>query len=168
MKKVLPHLLKRSQKRILSAAIFAILLLCTTAANQSFALSENYRATLKGLKQVYVYTSKTTGQGTSEDSQFKTRAELRLRQAGLKISDDSNWEKAAGKPQLSIIIGPMRLEVILFQDVFLARNPKIKHYAGTWQMVVTSSQAFNDAEINEHLARFLDEFVNDYLSANIK
>ncbi len=112
--------------KIIFAVIVTFWLLIIAAP--SFALSKDYRLTLQGLKETYVYASRCNDTGSTEDSMLKTRAELRLRQAGLKILTEDNWTMANGKPQLYIFVCKRigMIEMALKQEVLLARQQKVK------------------------------------------
>jgi hypothetical protein len=158
MKLVMTFLSNGLLKKVLFPVI-TVSWIFTASVAPSFALSKEYRTTLQGLKEIFVY---------AEDSMLKTHAELRLRQAGLKILNEDNWTKASGKPQLYISIYTGSVEVGLFQEVFLARQPKVRAWVQTWRIAVHSCRDHTEVEINRYIDKFLDEFINDYLSVNNK
>ena len=154
----------KSSRILFSSIIVGFLMF--PLVSQSFALSKEYSVTLQGLKEVFVQASRCNDSGSTEDSMLKTRAELRLRQVGLRILSESNWSEANGKPQLYIFICKGFIEVALRQDVLLSRLPKLKTWIQTWR--ISSFGDPNDPKTEDIINRFLDEFINDFLSANNK
>jgi hypothetical protein len=141
------------------------------------AESKSAVESLRGIVSVNVLLEEVAASsldfGVTEDS-LRTQVELGLRRNGIKIEPPHH-----DVPTVYVRLGTLSspgihcydLEISVFQNVTLVRNPYITVYgAKTWTqsyMGLLPSRLYAD-DIRTRLSGLLDMFLNDYLTANPK
>lgn len=144
-------------KRIAS---LSLVLLASAAAGGAENADELRRGALKGMKGCAVVAMSLNSAVTSE--QARTAAVSRLRQAKIPAFESySTVKDVPGKPTLTVIVSDF-VSVRLAQEVLLKRDPSIATVAETW----SSNCVAKDRAITDALRECLDQFVNDFRSAN--
>jgi hypothetical protein len=116
-------------------------------------------------------------------SQIKTDVELKLRQAGIRVLTIEESFKVPGSPYLYVNVNTSKndvlygafstyafsLQVVLKQDVTLARDSDLKVSATTWETHTLGTVAANNLQDTRRvLGDVIDRFINDYLAENPK
>jgi len=140
---------------------------------------------LRGVKPIVIFEV-PANLGLSKEA-FQAQVELELRKAEVKIISDTDPNvnaddvgklmvmfrvvKALGiYPKTTYFVS---LSVVLYQDVGLIRNPKIRTRVATWPLVHNPQLGIvlrKDVEqrIQNTLTKMMNIFINDYLAANPK
>lgn len=140
------------------------------------------RSTLNGLRGVRVVVEDVNIKhpGTTlTTSMLQTDLELRLRQSGIAVLDQTEFVEAPGNPVLTLQIALLPLSTVpgrfafdihldLEQLVQLARKPATKVWAVTWsttgQIGLVGSNQLDS--LRGGARDLVDQFVNDYLAEN--
>jgi hypothetical protein len=141
--------------------------------------SEESRATLRGLKRVYIVVeeldSDIVNDGLTND-QIYTDVGQKLRQAGIEFLSEESWQDKKRSPCVYVrpnVYKPWPgfyfccIDISLIQDVLLKRNPSITVLSPTWstgKFGVTHSLK----GIRDSVKDCVDIFLNAYLSMNPK
>lgn len=132
---------------------------------------------LKGLKDVTVTIEAIPGgdQWGLSQSQLQVDVELRLRKAGIRVVSSSELSASTATVYVRVSISPSNISearrcydmgIELMQNVALVRDPSIFTVATTWS---TPGGGFSNPDhIRSRLGDMVDEFINDYLTANPK
>jgi hypothetical protein len=112
---------------------------------------------------------------------LQTDTELRLRQSGIRVLDQSELAAAPGVPILTLQIVLLRLSTVsglyafdahldLEQSVQLTRDGTKRLSAVTWSTTGTIGVVGTNqlSSLRETARDLIDQFVNDYLAANPK
>lgn len=159
--------------KVTRAALLAVSFLVVVTATGSGDKSD--RATLKGVSAFSVLV-----EGLNLDlerygvtkKQLQTTVELRLRKAGLPVSD------GVTSPYLYIKVNSMihgggtasiSINVSFVQAVRLDRDPTLSTLATTWDAGgMASSGVRRLSEVMDHVGDLVDQFANDFLAVNPK
>lgn len=104
--------------------------------------------------------------------------EQRLKAGGIKLLTKDDITKNPGTPLLLVNLSLMEsepgmyaysLDLELYQVVLLARDTDIPSLARTWsEGVVGAVSTSNMKQLNDRISSLIDEFVNDYMTANLE
>lgn len=169
--------------RILNA--ITIFLLVLLGASRPAQAQADERESLSGLKLVIVHLeSKVNAESIPacfSAEGLKTTAELRLREAGLTLTElKTPAQVPSTTPQAGILVlrlwvlGPTSgmyvwsVEYLLLQGAALIRNPELHVLGGTWKYYVLGASAARDLSMTVRQAVLdgADAFANEYLAAN--
>ena len=143
------------------------------------------RITLWGIKGVYVLVERLKPDlekdGLTED-QLLTDVELQLRKVGIRVLTKGELYKVPGSPCLYVNINAykgkvsqffwycLNIKVSLNQDVLLERKLSITESCSTWERSTLGGCGKSSIKeyVREGLKEIIDEFINDYLTANPK
>jgi hypothetical protein len=146
---------------------------------------ENGRRSLVGLREIAVVVESLNEDvirdGLSAQD-IRTYVELRLRQSGIIVVPPESEATLPGGQYLYINVNAQkRADVLLFyavnvqvslhQNAILLRDPAIKVFgASTWsrQVIFSGGPSFLREGVRGGLRDLLDQFLNDYLTANPK
>ena len=153
---------------------------CFVVTANSFVVAQTNpaRKTLGGLKEVHVLIEEIQPEFEQDglsDKQLKTDVELRLRKAGIRVTD------SAIAPDVYVNVNIVRLDspcplafafsinIEFNQLVILERNKTIYTTAPTWaKSAVGALRSGRLFIIRERVGEILDEFINDFLAENPK
>jgi hypothetical protein len=154
-------------------AISLLLLLSAGMAQSTY----NERKPLRGLKHVRVLVEglPPDAKGILTKEQLQTDVELRLRKAGIRVSDDRQ------SPDLYLNVGVLKatehewyvysIRLDFEEAVTLERDKSIWVIAETWStpanLGLAGSEVISDA-VRQKVGDEVDAFVNDYLAENPK
>ena len=142
---------------------------------------EQTRNALRGLSGVYVMPEKPLDEdavrgGLSKDA-TRSDVELKLRQAGIRVISEDEWERAPGKPYLQVwpkvlkggVLGGYvyHVSVEFKQHVSLVRTPDIRVFGSTWS-VEHMGYTPDLKDIRDRMKDLVDKFIDAYLSVNLK
>jgi hypothetical protein len=141
------------------------------------------RATLKHLKGVAVLVENlpagVEGQGLSKN-QLQSDAELKLRNAGIKVLSREESAKTPGEPYIYINLNlniaktenevyPYSIDLLLIQKVSLLRDPKMTSYAVTWSTGGVGSIGKEIiGQLRDNVREIIDIFITAYKAENPK
>ncbi len=151
----------------------------------SWAQTNGEQSSLHGIKSVRVVIERLASDVERDGltlSQIRTDVELALRQAGIRVQSIENAGTEPGNPYLYVNLMTTKSEVLyaftsylyslqvsLYQDVVLAREPSTTLSALTWQTKVLGSvPTANILELRKTLHDSVEQFLNVYLAANPK
>jgi len=140
------------------------------------------RDVLKGLEGIYVvvYTPNPELDKYGLTKQIiQTDVELRLRQYGISVLTEEQWQKTLGSPILYVKINSainkefgwvaIGIHVDLIEGTFLARKSTTCCSSTTWGLSNVWLGGTNDVKMaREGLTSIVDVFINDHLAANPK
>jgi hypothetical protein len=138
------------------------------------------RASLGGLAGVYAIVTplpRDIEQGGITTQQIQTDVELRLRQAGIPVLTQKEWQRVPGAPYLHVQMYAtrepswgsfaFRIKVEFKQLAYLVRDPSRMVSPATWDVACIGSVGLQRVELLRSDARDLvDQFINAYLSVN--
>ena len=133
------------------------------------------RATLKGLKQLYVEVERVDAEAREaglSPEQLKADVEARLRRAHVKVSDsvsDPSVYVAVTTLKLSTgLAWAFSIHVGLNQGVILVRDKDIACNSETWYRAIIGVVPSRDlvSKVREQVGEQVDNFIGDYLAAN--
>jgi hypothetical protein len=113
-------------------------------------------------------------------STIRTDVELRLRQAGIRVLNSSEWLATPGSPDLFLRLSTLKpkegplyafgIQLGLVQRVRLARDPNITVMAVTWEATGRYGTIATErlSELRAEVRDMVDEFINNYMAANPK
>lgn len=167
------------ESRFFSVFFLCLVLVASLAANLGAEELTTEEETLVGIRELKVVVlginEGVTGTGLTEED-IRTIVELKLRLAGIKISDSNlvpglvvilsaiNVEVSENNPHLVY-----SFELSIHQDSILIRDPSILVINGkTWDTGTTGITPKEDfkQKIKSTLNDLMDSFLNDYLKAN--
>jgi hypothetical protein len=164
------------------SAVIVGILLCGSQQEAAAGDDEYTRATLRGLKGVYVLVeplrAETERAGLTK-AQIQTDVELRLRKAGIRVLSEKERDETPGSPYLYVNVQVVEtnvplyafsIDVALMQRVLLERDPKIRSLAETWDTASTGMVREDTLRKfpRDSLADKVDAFINAYLTENPK
>ena len=140
------------------------------------------RSTLAGLEGVLVLIEPLKPDAKKHgltEAALETDVELRLRQYGIKVVSEQERLLQAGRPYLYVNVNAMikedlgtfavSVEVALYQNVRLERDPTIEIAAATWERSeIVTGGLVNLPRVRDIVKDLVDKFINDYLAANPK
>lgn len=165
-------------KRIIVALIF--LLATSSAALAQFAQdTENLRG-LTGVRLIVMF-GRADGLDEAQRPEvlkmLEADATAKLQQAGIPLLRFAGEVEKAGRPRLIVLVTldkpngfvhPLVTEVKLQQSVRLARDPSIETDAVTWSRSGVGGPRLEIPMMRRQVATLIDQFIQDYLSANPK
>jgi len=145
--------------------------------------SEISRATLSGLKNIYVIVENTqpnirkyAQKAGLSTMQMKKDIENYLNASGIRTISRDEWLKAPGRPALYVNINTHEVEKYMYaydikyelrQVVSLEVNPKVKTLADTWSINITGVANIGNLNvIKKDAAVLLERFIQAYNSVN--
>lgn len=170
----------KNMKNLLVFLLLSIVLLVPVVRGYGNDAVNPERKSLRGLAGVYVLVEKLDPDdealGISEE-QFRTKAELELRKAGIRVLTREEYIKNDRSPYIYINMSLLQpggelglvvvsLQVSLEQTVTLGNGDSVA--ASTWNKAVFGSMGKEDVQSirSETLPRLIEEFANDFLAAN--
>jgi hypothetical protein len=143
------------------------------------------RQTLAGLRGVYVEVVLKTDEAQLSgltEVQLRTDAELKLREAGIKVVAFEETRDTLGLPFLFVGVSAVPLKnlpglyaisvtVDIFQPIRLERNPSTVAVGETWNATGVCGAAGADhveETVRKAVRDLLDQFINAYLAVNPK
>lgn len=161
----------------------ALFLLDLSTSVYVIADSDLERESLYGLKGIYLEVALLKPEIEQEGltrQQLETYVKQKLQVAGIKILTEKEWVKMKGSPALYVNVHIInipkcydykyytyRVDVELYQDAFLLRNPTIALPVRSWATGCLGAEYRLDV-IQAHVESLVDEFVNTYLYMNTK
>ena len=165
---------------IMRALICAILL--AEAATSAVASDEAEKKSLQGIHGVLLTIDIDQGLEKYGLTPKQTRidVEMRLRKAGIKVLDLVEWSREPGFPRLDLRLVAEKIDpnvgiwvyvidLDLHQEILLKRNLQLQREVITWR--TGSMGKVGNAKLDMIpgvIARYVDEFIDDYLAANPK
>jgi hypothetical protein len=162
--------------------LLALVLVPMIVQMTSFALADDNqytRASLKGVSGAHVkvrVSSKLKMAGII-DEQIKKGVEEKLSAAGIKVLNESERTKAAGRPLFEVRISGSKLpkpkiiiytiNLFLFQDVILKREQSTILSAPTWSRKITGESSSID-DVYDLTKIGMDMFLKSYGFVNPK
>ena len=151
----------------------------------SWAQTTSEQSSLHGIRNVKVVIERLAPDVERDGltlNQIRTDVELALRQAGLRVQSAESTGTEPGNPYLYVNLMTTKSEVLyaftsylyslqvsLYQDVMLAREPSTTLSALTWQTKVLGSvPTANVLDLRKILHDSVEQFLNAYLAANPK
>ncbi len=138
---------------------------------------------LVGVKGIYVAVEMLNENAKSAgltEKQLKTDVELKLRLAGIKVNSEEEWKASKDGAFIYVNINSTEVYEIdhmiysatikLNQDVMLVRAPYTRVPGTTWEESYTGiypKSKFQE-QARKTVKDYVDEFINDYLTANPK
>ena len=140
-------------------------------------------ATLRGLTGVNVVVEEVPTQPEVEEAGLGSSAvqediESQLREGGIRVLSDEEWQAAPGRPWLFVRVQMLRpqaarrafvyvISLDLTQQVTLARDPGIEAMGMTWRTGgISTVSAVNLPRVRDSLRAHLDTFINAYWTVN--
>ena len=171
----------RVATRLCALALMIISSMLLLSAAAWSARAEFEVNSLRGLDGVVALTNKLNPDfakdGLTSDS-VQQIVEQRLKAGGIKVLSKDDITKSPGTPLLLVNISLMEsepgmyaysLDLELYQVVLLARDTEIPSLARTWsEGIVGSVSASNMKQLNTRISSLIDEFVSDFMTANMK
>lgn len=172
--------MQRVATRLCAVALMIISIMLLSAAAWS-ARAEFEVNTLRGLDGVIALTNRINPDlaqdGLTTDG-VQQIVEQRLKASGIKLLTREELPDNPGTPLLLVNLSMMEsepglyaysLDLELYQVVLLARDTDIPSLARTWsEGVVGVISSNNINQLNDRISALIDEFVNDYMMANIE
>jgi len=142
--------------------------------------NESSRATLRGIKSIYVNVSTIEDKKLIENGitsqQIITDIELKLRMAGINVVETLNEQTNDGEPNLHLEIIILEQNDYIFvyslsleflQLVTPVRKGKIIAMGTTWKNdLVGYIGVQNSSKIRDYVKDLVDSFINAYLAVN--
>ena len=142
-------------------------------------------ATLRGLTGVDVVVEEGPTEPKVEEARLGSSAvqediESQLREGGIRVLSDEEWQAAPGRPWLFARVQMLRpqaarrafvyvMSLDLMQQVGLARDPGIDAVGMTWWTgEIGTVSAINVPRIRDSLRAHVDTFINAYWSVNAR
>ena len=150
-----------------------------------FALDNKLnRHSLYGLKEISVLIELPSGLRDTplSERQIRNDVEVKLRSAGIKVGFMEESVDFASRPCLYVRVSsikpqsgfpcivPFYVNISLYQEVYLKRDPSIALTGETWSAgeVVLSETQRASSFIRGNIQELMDSFINAYLSVNPK
>jgi hypothetical protein len=163
---------------LLSAVL--VLALTLTALGQG---DPSAGATLRGLVGVNVVIEELPMELEAEPTgltraTLKADAEAQLREAGIRVLNDTEWQTAPGQPWLFVRVKTMRptstmpvyvyvISVDLMQRTMLVRDPNIHAVGMTWTTGEIGTVVGNNlSRVRDHVRSQVDSFISAYRAVN--
>ncbi len=167
------------KKKIWFISILAVLFFVQLGPQSFAADSTSSRATLSGLRGVYV---KIEGLGSEivkaglTQKQIEEDVKQKLDSAGIKVLSDTEGLRQFANPYLHVKPRIRKTKTGLYlcfitiefvQDARLARNRSILRPVPTWSVGVEGAVYKNLSEkVRNHIKALMDRFIDAYLSVN--
>jgi hypothetical protein len=162
-----------------------LILISLSISVSAAAQGSRGKETLKGLHGLHVVVEKLNPELERDGlatRQIQVDIELRLRKAGITVFSPGEANKADGPTVLHVTVDAVRgddvlenlyavhMGVELWQTVYLYRLEKSPAFAAaTWTIRGTAFVGREKLDgVRSYLADQVDEFINDYLTANSK
>ena len=140
-------------------------------------------ATLRGLTGVDMVVEEVPAELEVEEARLGPSAvqediESQLREGGIRVLSDEEWQAAPGQPWLFVRVQMLRpqaarrafvyvISVDLMQQVGLARDPGIDAVGMTWRTgEIGTVSAINVSRVRDSLRTHVDTFINAYWAVN--
>ncbi len=140
-------------------------------------------ATLRGLTGVDVVVEQVPTEPDVEEAGLGSSAvqediESQLREGGIRLLSDEEWQAAPGQPWLFVRVQMLRpqaarrafvyvISLDLMQQVGLAREPGIDAVGMTWRTgEIGTVSAANVSRVRDSLRAHVDTFINAYWAVN--
>ena len=140
-------------------------------------------ATLRGLTGVDVVVEELPAEPDVEEARLGSSAvqediESQLREGGIRVLSDEEWQAAPGRPWLFVRVQMLRpqaarrafvyvISLDLMQQVGLARDPGIDAVGMTWRTgEIGTVSAINVSRVRDSLRAQVDTFINAYWAVN--
>ncbi len=140
-------------------------------------------ATLRGLTGVDVVVEQVPTEPDVEEAGLGSSAvqediESQLREGGIRLLSDEEWQAAPGQPWLFVRVQMLRpqaarrafvyvISLDLMQQVGLAREPGIDAVGMTWRTgEIGTVAAINVSRVRDSLRAHVDTFINAYWAVN--
>ncbi len=140
-------------------------------------------ATLRGLTGVDVVVEEVPTEPDIEEARLGRSAvqediESQLREGGIRVLSDEEWQAAPGQPWLFVRVQMLRpqaarrafvyvISLDLMQQVGLAREPGIDAVGMTWRTgEIGTVSAANVSRVRDSLRAHVDTFINAYWAVN--
>ncbi len=140
-------------------------------------------ATLRGLTGVDVVVEEVPTERDVEEARLGSSAvqediESQLREGGIRVLSDEEWQAAPGRPWLFVRVQMLRpqaarrafvyvISLDLMQQVGLARDPGIDAVGMTWRTgEMGTVSAINVSRVRDSLRAHVDTFINAYWAVN--
>ena len=167
-------------KLIMQFAFLFILLINSSVVVLAQTDNESSRATLRGIKSIYVNVSTIEDKKLIENGitsqQIITDIELKLRMAGINVVETLNEQTNDGEPNLHLEIIILEQNDYIFvyslslefrQLVTPVRKGKIIAMGTTWKNdLVGYIGVQNSSKIRDYVKDLVDSFINSYLAVN--
>jgi len=103
--------------------------------------------------------------GVHKDT-LQTDVELRIRQNGIKVTDNLKDTQAIIYVNVSVVDNAAAIEVSIEQPARLLRNNSIFSLATTWNTGGLIVKVRGEKDVREYLLDLVDKFINAWLSVN--
>ncbi len=140
-------------------------------------------ATLQGLTGIDVVVEDLPVELEVEEARLGSSAvqediESQLREGGIRVLSDEEWQAAPGQPWLFVKVQMLRpqaarrafvyvISLDLMQQVGLARDPGIDAVGMTWRTgEIGTVSAINVSRVRDSLRTHVDTFINAYWAVN--
>ena len=140
-------------------------------------------ATLRGLTGVDVVVEELLTEPEVEEAGLGSSAvqediESQLREGGIRVLSDEEWQAAPGQPWLFVRVQMLRpqaarrafvyvISLDLMQQVGLARDPGIDAVGMTWRTgEIGTVSAINVSRVRDSLRAHVDTFIKAYWAVN--
>jgi hypothetical protein len=170
-------------RRAIVSFIFPALLLGVICPRADAQLDDSTNnEVLRGLRGIKLTIEKISADAEADgltQRQIQTDTELRLRQAGIRLLTEQEWNEAEyGGAWLFVYVGVVKeamtnqvfacsVRLRLQQAVSLIRDPSVKTFATTWSTGSTGIFGIKKLQdVRKELGDKVDEFINSYLAAN--
>ena len=142
-------------------------------------------ATLRGLTGVDVIVEELPAEPEVEEARLGSFAvqediESQLREGGIRVLSDEEWQAAPGRPWLFVRVQMLRpqaarlafvyvISLDLMPQVGLARDPGIYAVGMTWRTgEIGTVSAINVSRVRDSLRTHVDAFINAYWAVNAR
>ena len=142
-------------------------------------------ATLRGLTGVDVVVEELPTEAEVEEAGLGSSAvqediESQLREGGIRVLSDEEWQAAPGRPWLFVRVQMLRpqaarrafvyvISLDLMQQVGLARDPGIDAVGMTWRTgEIGTVSAINVSRVRDSLRAHVDTFIDAYWAVNVR
>ena len=142
-------------------------------------------ATLRGLTGVDVVVEELPAEPDVEEARLGSSAvqediESQLREGGIRVLSDEEWQAAPGRPWLFVRVQMLRpqaarrafvyvLSLDLMQQVGLTRDPGIDAVGMTWRTgEIGTVSAINVSRVRDSLRAHVDTFISAYWAVNAR
>ena len=141
--------------------------------------------TLRGLTGVDVVVEELPAEPEIEEARLGSSAvqediESQLREGGIRVLSDEEWQAAPGRPWLFVRVQMLRpqaarrafvyvISLDLMQQVGLARDPGIDAVGMTWRTgEIGTVSAINVSRVRDSLRAHVDTFIDAYWAVNVR
>ena len=169
--------------RAMTTLALAVLVVTVLASAGLAQEAPTTAATLRGLTGVDVVVEEVPTEPEVEEARLGSSAvqediESQLREGGIRILSDEEWQAAPGRPWLFVRVQMLRpqaarrafvyvISLDLMQQVGLARDPGIDAVGMTWRTgEIDTVSAVNVPRVRDRLRTLVDTFINAYWAVN--